>query len=49
MAVEPGVEIDENGCERGVQIQDGALALQGVGEARHLVVRLDRDFVAERD
>ena len=49
VAVEPGVEIDEDGCERGVQIQDAALALQGAGEARHPVVRLDRDFVAERD
>jgi hypothetical protein len=32
-----------------VQVQDGALALQGVGEARHLVVRFDRDFIAERN
>jgi hypothetical protein len=30
-----------------VQIQDAALAFESLGEARHLVVRLDRDFVAE--
>jgi len=28
VAVEPGVEIDEDGCERGVQIQDAALTLE---------------------
>ena len=49
VGVEPRVEIDEDGCERGVQIQDAALTLQRMGEARHLVVRRDRDFIAERD
>ena len=49
VAVKPRVEIDEDGRERGVQVQDGALALQGAGEARHLVVRVDRDFIAERN
>jgi hypothetical protein len=49
MAVEARVEIDEDGCERGVQIEDAALALQRVSEARHLVVCVDRDFIAERN
>jgi hypothetical protein len=49
VAVEARVEIDEDGRECGVQVQDAALALQGVGEARHLVVRCDRDFIAERN
>jgi len=49
MRAQARIEIDEEGGVRGMQVQDAAHGFHSAGEKLHLAVRVERDFVTERD